>query len=460
MASLNRSHLHSYQERAANFIDRNPYCALWVDMGLGKTVSTLTALQDLRDCVAIAKVLIVAPLRVARFTWPDEIAAWDHIDLGRVVNMAGAPKGKREALLASPHDVAIINVENLSWLVAHARRQGRWPYDMVVLDEASLFKSPSAKRFKDLRKVLPEIHRLVELSGTPAPNGLLDIWSQLYLLDRGERLGKTMTQYKGRYFDQDYSGFNWTLKDTAAAMIHNKVSDLVLRLSADDYLDLPPRIDHIERVQLPAKARKQYDTLEREFLLHLDNDEVVTAVTQGVLAGKLLQAANGAFYLPDDGGVERIHRAKLDALRELIDAAAGEPVLVAYNYQFDKDAILAEFPQARVLDKRKATIDAWNAGEIPILIAHPASAGHGLNLQAGGSILIWYGLNWSLELHDQFNARLHRQGQTKPTRIYYIAADDTIDAAVLQSLKTKDRTQQALLAAVSDAARIRQTPQR
>lgn len=441
--AFSRECLHGYQDRAARFIQDVPYCALWVDMGLGKTISTLTALVDMLRGFTIGKTLIVAPLRVAKKTWPDEIALWEHTRDLRHIGLFGTPHArKRQAF--SGEDIHIINRELIPWLVDFWK--DNWPYDTVIIDESSSFKSPKAQRFKSLKRVRKHIDRLVELTGTPAPNGYLDLWSQIYLLDQGERLGRTMTAYKQKYFEADYTGYNWTLREGAKEKIDAKLKDIVLRLDAEDYLKLPRRVDNTLWLDLPPGARSQYRELEREFLLELE-DADVEAFSAAALSNKLLQFCNGAVYTGEDSESAIVHNEKMDALAEIIDEAAGQPVLVAYTYRSERERIRKAFKRAVCVDEPDA-IDRWNAGEIEILLAHPASAGHGLNLQRGGNIAVWYGLTWSLELYQQFNARLHRQGQTKPVFIHHLAMRDTIDETVLDALARKDVTQAALLRAV------------
>lgn len=442
---LTREDLHTYQRRAAEFIETNERCALWVDMGLGKTVSTLTAVAELIESFEVRRVLVIAPKRVALHTWPAEFAKWDHLQ-GLTYAVADGTPTQRAETLRSEADVHIVGRDNVPWLVSEFRRGWRW--DMVVIDESSSFKNHSTKRFKSLRKALPKIDRMVELTGTPSSNGLLDLWPQVFLLDQGERLGRTFSGFRDRYFSSDYMGYNWSPRPGAEECIYDALDDIVLTLSAEDYLDMPARIDESIPVELPKKAREQYAELERDFLLELDELGDVVAVNAAVLTGKLSQCANGATYYDDADGdrqTHTIHTAKIEALREI--AESGEPVLVAYNFRSDLEALKHAFPHAHTVDE-VGVLDAWNRGEVPMLLAHPASAGHGLNLQHGGRVLVWYGLTWSLELYQQFNARLHRQGQTRPVIVYHIVAADTVDERVLESLGEKNRTQAALLAAL------------
>ena len=441
---LTRKNLHPYQEKAVQFVKDNPKSALWIDMGLGKTVSTLTALSELKRDNEIGKTLIVAPLRVATHTWPTEIATWSHIDM-RYTVIAGKSAAKRSEALDEDTDLHIINRENIPWLVEQFGQ--RWPYDCVVIDESSSFKSHTAKRWKSLRKVIGKIKRMIQLTGTPAPNALLELWPQMYLLDKGERLensrGKFLSKYCTLVGNPQWN--QWAVKPDRADAIHKAVADVVLRMKADDYIDLPERIDINVPVVLPPKARKTYEDMKRDFLVAYDGGEILS-VNAAVQINKLLQISNGNLYT-EDGDVINIHSAKLDALREIVDST-NEPLLVAYSYKSDLEILMREFPEAVVIDNDNSVLDKWNNGDITILLAHPASAGHGLNLQKGGSLIVWYGLSWSLELYQQFNARLHRQGQTKPVRVLHILAENTADHAVLTVLAEKEGVQDKLLRVV------------
>lgn len=450
--SFSRDNLHEYQKRAIEFIKTRSSCALWVDMGLGKTVTTLTAVSDLIDQIEALRVLIIAPKRVAITTWPAEIRRWEHTKHLSFAVIDGTPKARKNKL-TEPTDLHIISRDLVPWLVQELGTA--WPYDTVVIDEASSFKSPQAKRFKCLKKVRPYIRRTIELTGTPASNSLLDIWSQIFLIDGGERLGKTYSKYRGSYFNGDYMGYSWEPKPGAENKIYAKLSDICLTLAAKDYLDLPGRVDNIVPVTLPEKARAQYETLERDFLIELESSETVEALFAASLTNKLLQFANGALYIDDEGAWEAVHDAKLSALEDLIESAAGRPTLVAYNFKSDLARILARFPNAEIIGDDPKVIDRWNKGEIPLLLAHPASAGHGLNLQAGGNTIVWFGLNWSLELYQQFNARLDRQGQTKPVIIHHLVVENSVDQTVMQALGRKDTTQRALLMALKEDMKSR-----
>lgn len=438
-----------YQTYATKWIVNKEKSALLLEMGMGKSVATLTAILELMyDYFEIAKVLVIAPLRVASTTWQEEVEKWDHLRSLRISKVLGSEK-QRVAALYKKADIYIINRENVTWLVDWLGQD--WSFDMVVIDELSSFKSSKAKRFRSLKKVRPLIKRIVGLTGTPAPNGLIDLWPQIYLLDGGERLGKTITGYRERYFLPDKRNqmviYSWKLKDGAEEAIYEKLSDICVSMKAEDYLELPDRIDNVISVELPEKARKQYDVLEKELVLSLANSDVL-AGSAAVLANKLLQVSNGAVY-DEEGEVQHIHDEKLKAIDELIEAAGGKPVLVFYGYKHDRDRLVKHLKKLkpRLLESDQDIKD-WNKGEVPIFLTHPASAGHGLNLQTGGSIIIWFGLTWSLELYQQANARLHRQGQTETVIIHHIIAKDTIDERVMKALEEKDTSQSALMKAV------------
>lgn len=439
-----RNDLHKYQHRMIDFINTTPKCAIWAGLGLGKTITTLTAITDLLDSITVNTVLIIAPLRVANSVWHVEAKRWEHTKNLRFSIITGNDKERRTALHKSA-DVYVINRENVQWLVdIYAKK---WPFDMIVIDESSSFKSASSQRFKALKKVLPYTSRIVELTGTPSPNGLLDIWSQLYLLDGGQRLGKSMTAYKQRFFETDFTGYKFKPVKSADKIIHQLIDDIVISLNVDDYLEMPHRIDTVIKVQLPPNRLDEYKQLEREFLIQINDNDIV-AYNAATLAGKLLQYCNGAIYTDDLKNWTEIHSAKLDAIDDIIAENSDENLLIAYNFKTDLERLKKRYPEAVVLDKNTDTIKQWNDGKIKMLLAHPASAGHGLNLQHGGSIIIWFGLNWSLELYQQFNGRLHRQGQTKPVRVVHIVVDGCIDNRVMQAIENKAQTQYDLLNAM------------
>lgn len=444
---------HEYQKRATAFIEEHDAAGLFLSMGLGKTVVTLTAIDDLMfDSFDVSKVLVIAPLRVAEDTWSRESEKWDHLKHLRISKILGSAE-RRLAALAADADVYVINRENVVWLVDYFERSRiRWPFDMVVIDELSSFKNNQAKRFKAIRKVRPMVDRLVGLTGTPAANSLMDLWAEMYLLDRGERLGKTLTTYRRDWFTPGYGNGNivyqWKPKRGALEGITKLIADITVSMKAEDYLTLPDTIENVVEVYLDEKALKAYRDMERHSLLELDDGDEIAAMDAAAVMSKLLQLANGFVY-DAEHQTRPIHEAKLDALSEIVEAAAGDPVLVFYNFQADKDAILNKFPEARLLQSDE-DIAAWNRGEIPILLAHPASAGFGLNLQDGGHIMVWYGLPWSLEQYLQAVARLQRQGQKFPVMIYKIIAAGTVDEHVIQSLAKKDMTQSELISILKE----------
>ena len=439
---LRHSDLHPYQLRAAQFVKDNKHCALWVDMGLGKTVSTLTALVDLLATKEVRRVLVIAPLRVAQHTWPHEISNWAHLAALKYSVIAGLGVKKREQAMHSSAQIHIINRENVGWLAENLGRE--WHYDCVVVDEASSFKNHSSKRWKALRKVVKtgKIKRMIQLTGTPAPNSLIELWPQVYLLDQGVRLGHTRARFLGAFCEQvgNPQWSQYRVRSDRVDLLHTRVADLVLRLDAEDYLQLPERVDSDVVVKLPPKAKKAYAQMQKDFLLEVQKGEVLAA-NAAVKINKLLQISSGTIYTEE--GYEVLHDAKLDALREIVEAA-NEPVLIAYHFKSDVERI-KKVLRCEVIGKDVSVIDRWNEGKIDVLAAHPASAGHGLNLAQGGSIVIWFGLSWSLELYQQFNARLHRQGQTKPTRVVHLLADTAADGLVRKALESKHTSQKELL---------------
>ena len=442
---FSRNDLHFYQRRSIDFIKNQKRCGLFLSMGLGKTTSALTAASDLIGEFRVHKVLVIAPLRVANSVWEQESRKWKHLTHLSVSVCTGTEK-KRMSALMTDADIYVINRENIVWLVDYCK--GKWPFDMVIIDESSSFKNSSTKRFKALRRILPLTEYMVLLTGTPSPNSLLDIWSQMYLIDYGQALGRTLTGYRQMFFDPDYMGYNWTIRQGAAEKIHGLISSRVIHMGAEDYLDLPSRIDLTEKIIMPPSAMGIYRDFEKTLLAELEDGQDVEAVSAGVLANKLLQFANGGVYTDESGSWSETHSVKLDALEEIVEDNPDENMLVAYNYRFDLERLIKKFPKAVVLDKKQETINAWNKGQIKMLLAHPASAGHGLNLQDGGSMIVWFGLTWSLENYLQFNARLHRQGQMKPVRILHIVCEGTIDERVQKILAMKNATQRNLLDAL------------
>lgn len=441
---LSRLDLHDYQRRGVEFIKAEKRCALFLFMGAGKTTTTLTAVSDLLDGFEVSKVLVIAPLRVANSVWAQECQNWEHLQHLKVNVCTGSEKN-RLAKLQTAADIYTINRENVPWLVEHYKN--KWPFDCVVIDESSSFKNSSSKGFKKLKQVMPLTTHCVLLTGTPSPNSLLELWPQLYLVDFGERLGRTMSGFKRRFFESDYMGYKWELKKGCADVIHALIDDKCLSMIAEDYLKLPERIDLKEVIDLPAKALKAYQQFEKELFIQIEGEEI-EAINAAVLANKLLQFSAGANYIDENKNWIETHKAKLDALADIVEANEGENILVAYNYNSDLERLKKRFPDAVVLDKEQSTIDAWNAGQIPMLLAHPAACGHGVNLQHGGSIIVWFSLIWSLELYQQFNARLHRQGQSVSVRIIHLIANGTVDERVLSVLADKDATQSALIDAL------------
>ena len=440
---------HEYQRHTTQFIIAHPEAAIFLGMGMGKTISTLTAIEALKhDYFTINKVLVIAPIRVARDTWPAEIQKWDHLKDLTVSPIIGTPK-QREAATHRQADIYTIGRENIPWLVKHHGKH--WPYDMVIIDELSSFKNPQAKRFKALKKVRPQINRIVGLTGTPAPNSLLDIWAPFRLIDNGKRLGQYITHYRDQYFLPDKRNgqviYSWKIRPGADQAIYNNIADITVSMRTTDYLTLPEVTHQHITVTLAPKEQKMIDTLKRDFVLELGS-ETIDADNAATLSMKLQQLAGGAIYNEDKTGVIEVHDQKLKALTELVDQADGNTLLVAYWFQHERDRILSAIPNARILDTQQDFTD-WNAGNIPVGLIHPASAGHGLNLQSGGHIMVWYTTPWSLELYEQVNARLYRQGQTEPVSIIHIDTADSIDQTVHAALARKDTTQSALIAAVA-----------
>lgn len=438
---------HKYQQMAIDKILNTPRCGLFLDMGLGKTAITLTAVEELiYNSFEVSKVLVIAPLRVAEDTWTRECDKWEHLKNLKVSRVLGTPRQRRLAL-AQDADIYVINRENVVWLTDELSSIGNgWMFDMVVIDELSSFKSSKAQRFRALRKYITRSKRVVGLTGTPAPNGLIDLWSQIYLLDSGERLGRTVTGYRERYFTPNQRNqttiFNYKLKDDAEQAIMNKISDICISMKAEDWLDMPERIDSVVSVKMTAKQLAEYEQFERDCYMQFAEGEV-TAATAATLTNKLLQYSNGAMYT-SNGEYAITNEQKLDALAEIIDTSNGQPVLCFYSFRHDLERIKSKFKFARKLES-SADIEDWNNGRIQLLLAHPAGAGHGLNLQTGGHIVVWYGLTWSLELYQQANARLYRQGQLNTVVIHHLITENTCDERVYESLQGKANVQEDLL---------------
>ena len=441
-----------YQAYAIKKIVNLPAVGLLLDMGLGKTVITLSAINELiNDRLEVDRVLVIAPLRVAETTWPDEIKEWSHLRHLTISVVTGTAQQCVKAL-KRPADIYVINRERTSWLVELYGRS--WPFDMVVIDESSSFKSPQSKRFKDLRKVRPLIKRIVELTGTPTPNGLMDLWSQIYLLDMGARLGRTITWYRREFFrpgrGNGFVTYEWRLVEDGEKQIYKRIDDICVSMKSDDYLKLPDIIYNEVSVDLGKQAMSRYKELERNLVLALKNTEI--AVTSAAaLSNKLLQLANGSIY-DEAGNSVTLHTAKIKALQDIAETNEHKNLLVMYWYKHDRDLLLKHFPEAVAL-RNAEDIRRWNAGRIRILLLHPASAAHGINLQKGGHIAIWYGLTWSLELYQQANKRLHRSGQSHNVIVHHLVAKGTIDEDVMMALKAKAEGQNRMLEAVK--ARIK-----
>lgn len=453
---LDRSNLHEYQERGVSHIIDNEYCALFLDMGLGKTVTTLTAIKELLDNCIISNALVIAPKKVTQVTWSDEIKNWKHLQGLTISVIDGTAKQRREAMAAKA-DIYAVSRDNIVWLVQECGGV-KLPYDMVVIDELSSFKNHASKRFRAMRKVRKFIPRVVGLTGTPAPNGLIDLFAQMYLIDQGQRLGKSITAYRDRFFrpgkrngDIVYSYALKSPQEETEKQISDLISDITISMTAEDYLKMPDRIMLYDYVDLAPKVLALYRDFEREQILELINsDEPISAASAAALSNKLQQFANGAIY-DAERNVKDIHDEKLDKLEEIVEAANGEPVLIAYSYKHDLERIMQKLKAYRPVKLEKPEhIDGWNAGKISVLVTHPASAGHGLNLQKGGHNIVWFGNTWSLELYQQFNARLYRQGQGKPVTIHHIVTRGTIDEKIIKSLDGKRETQDGLMESIKE----------
>lgn len=439
---------YPHQAAGIEWIETHPAAALFWGMGSGKTVTTLTATDHLlHDYLEDGPVLVIAPKRVAENTWSREAGKWEHLQHLRVSKIMGTQK-QRLAGLAAPADIYVINRENVVWLVEHFGKA--WPFPVVIIDELSSFKSAQAKRFKALRRVRGQIRRIIGLTGTPRPNGLEDLWPEVYLLDQGERLGRTLSQFRQRYLLPDKMNghivYSYRPREGAEAEVYDRLADIAMSIKKEDVLDLPGQVYEDIVLEAPPALLKKYKKFERDQVLEcLDEAGEIVAGSAAALTNKLLQFANGAIY-DTDGKAHELHTVKLEALEELIEAAGGESVLVLYAYKHDAERIKQRI-DCRDLDKPE-DIDAWNRGEIPVALAHPASIGHGLNLQDGGHIIIWYGLSWSLELYQQANERLNRPGQQHVCRIYHLILKGTHDERVLRALANKDKGQAAAIEAL------------
>ena len=447
---LKETDLHEYQKKAVEHIITNKYCGLFLEMGLGKTVSTLTAVEKLMyDYLEVNSVLVIAPKRVAETVWAEEAQNWEHLQHLTFSKIIGTEKQRLEAFHKKA-DIHIISRDNIAWLCGICA--SNLPYDMLVIDELSSFKNHQSQRFKALRLARPWIKRVVGLTGTPAPNGLTDLWPQIYLMDRGERLGKTITKYRSTYFtpgrSNGYVVYNYNLQGGAEQAIRNKIGDICISMQAQDYLNMPMLTNNYVKLKMPEDILAAYHKFEKDSimkLINLDNEVEITALNAAGLSNKLLQFANGAIY-DEDKNVYPIHDIKLEALEEIVEEACGKPVLVAWTYQFDRDRIMKYLSKYKPRELKTAKdIQDWNDGKVQLMLAHPASAGHGLNLQAGGNIIVWFGLTWSLELYQQFNARLYRQGQKQGVIIHHLYMAQTHDEDVILALKNKDRAQMSLM---------------
>lgn len=436
-----------HHAKAYDFVLQVPKCALWLDMGLGKTATTLSAIKAFLWSGEVERVLVVAPKRPAKKTWPDEINKWSNFSELTYVVLDGSPK-HRKVKLAQNVDITMISYDLLPWLVDLFK--GKWPYDMVVLDESSKMKTPSAKRVRAMRRANKYVTRMVQLTGTPATNGLLNLWSQIQLLDGGDRLGKSMGAYKARWFyASGYMGYQYKPHPTSQVEIEDAVSDICLVMLDKDYSKLEPYIPNTIEVELSTKEFKQYKKLENDMYIKIGDAEI-EAFNAAAVTSKCLQFTSGSVYHVDEDTEEKhctkVNTAKLDVLEEMIDDLNGAPVMVAYWWQFDKERLMERFPEAIAMSDREEAVDQWNAGEIPILLVHPLSAGHGLNLQFGGNIMIWYSLTWDLEAYQQMNKRLHRPGQTKPVFVHHLVCAKTLDEEVMKRLASKASVQALLMA--------------
>lgn len=453
---MDKSLLHDYQRFSITHIIEHKYCGLLLDMGLGKTVSTLTALDYLLyDELEILRVLVIAPKRVAETVWAEEAEKWSHLFRLKFSKIIGNEKQRLEAI-SKKADVYIISRDNIAWLVDKLSPSKMF-FDTLILDELSSFKSNKSIRFKAVRAIRPYMKRIIGLTGTPSPNSLLDLWPQIYLLDRGERLEKTFTNYRNLYFRPAQTNghivYSYSILPGSDTIIHNKISDICISMKAIDHIKMPERIDNYIDILMPAALKKQYDDFEETCVLELmsaaEDVQEIPVVNAAALSNKLLQFSNGAVY-DENRGIHEIHNLKIEALESIIEEANGQPVLIAWAYRHDLMRLqkaLAKYKPREL--KTDVDIKDWNSGKVQVMLAHPASAGHGLNLQSGGNIIVWFGLTWSLELYMQFNSRIHRQGQTHASVvIHHIILRDTHDADVVRTLQSKDKRQEGLLKAV------------
>lgn len=452
---LTEKNLHNYQKACVQHIIDNRYCGLFLDMGLGKTATTLTALNYLlNDYCEINTILVIAPKRVTESVWQEEAEKWEHLKSLRFSKIIGNEAQRIEAIKAKA-DIYLISRDNIAWLCA-LYGGGKLPFDMIVVDELSSFKSYKSLRFKALRSARPYLKRFVGLTGTPAPNGLIDLWPQIYLMDRGDRLEKTITRYREKYFRPGRTNgqvvYSYDLLSDSEYLIHKKIEDICISMKAEDYLDMPERTDNYIKLKMPEALKKKYQDFEKDKILELsaslEESGIINVANAAALSNKLLQFANGAIY-DEDRNVHPIHDIKIDALKEIVEDANGKPVLVAWTYQFDRDRIMNALKAYKPRElKTNKDIEDWNAGKVQVMLAHPASAGHGLNLQAGGNIIVWFGQTWSLELYQQFNARLHRQGQQERVIVHHLILEDSHDEDVISALRRKDSKQNSLMQSI------------
>lgn len=445
--------LHDYQKYCVDKIVDNNNIGLFLDMGLGKTLITLTAIKDLiYNRFQVGKVLVIAPKKVAEATWQNEIEKWDELQNLRVSTVLGNVNQRVKAL-NTPSDIYIINRDNVVWLVDYYKNN--WPFDFVVCDEFSSFKNHESKRFKALASIKPHIKRLVGLTGTPSPNGMLDLWAQVYLLDSGIRLGRSFYGFRNTFFEGDYMGYSYDLRENSESEITKRISDICISMKADDYLELPECSENIIPVVLDSKSKKAYETMERDAILEIENADDIDATSAAALSNKLLQLANGAVY-DEDHNYHVIHDCKIQAFMEVLEQLNGKSALVFYNYKHDLDRIQKALEKAKINYKKLETPQDqkdWNAGKINVLLTHPASSAYGLNLQQGGNHVIWFGLNWNYELYTQANKRLHRQGQKEKVIIHHLVTQGTRDEDVMEALKRKENVQNYVLESLK--ARIR-----
>lgn len=434
---------HQYQQRAIDFILDHPRCLLFLDMGLGKTVSTLTAISELQNYGEAERVLVVAPKKVAESTWSTEVAKWDHLRL-TTSKVIGTP-AQRTAALQAKADIYVIGRDSIPWLVTECKKDRKWPFDMVVLDELTSFKNPSSLRFKAMKAVLPMTHRVVGLTGTPTPNGLIDLWAQVYCIDGGERLFKSVTRYRDAYFhvvEHNHIPIKIYPRKGSQEEIMNRISDITLSMRAEDWLTMPPMTITDVPVGLPTAVMNRYRKFEKEKVMEaIEDGTEITASSAATLLGKLSQFANGAVY-DEEKNVTIVHEEKLSALDEIVESVGGS-VLCFYQYQHDRNRIVKHYGdkmRVRVYEGEQDLND-WNEGKIDLLLAHPASTAFGLNMQSGGSVIVWFSTGWNLELYQQANARLHRQGQKHPVRVFNLVAGGTVDERMVLAIRGKEETQ-------------------